>query len=221
MTTKPLALHQTTVGKKAIMAVTGIILIGFVLGHMVGNLQVFQGPEKLNAYAAFLQGLGGALWIVRLGLLAAVGAHIWAAVTLVMQNSAARPEKYHVKHDVVTSYAAKTMRYGGVLVLLFLVYHLMHLTGHVVGPHDGIADGDVYSRVILGFQDPVITGFYVVANLALGMHLFHGVWSLMQSLGLSHVKYNKLRGLAAAGIAGIVTLGNVIMPVAVLAGMIK
>ena len=221
MTTKPLALHRTTVGKKAIMAATGVILIGFVLGHMLGNLQVFSGPEKLNAYAAFLQGLGGALWVVRLGLLTALILHAWAAISLWLQNNAARPERYHVKQDIATSYAAKTMKYGGVVVLLFIVYHLLHLTGHVVGPQTGIAEGDVYARVVLGFQDPMVTGIYVVANLALGMHLFHGVWSFMHTLGLSHVKYNKLRGFIAIGVAGAITLGNVIMPVAILAGLIK
>lgn len=217
MTTKALALHQTALGKKAIMAVSGIILVGFVVGHMLGNLQVFQGPERLNAYAAFLQGLGGPLWIVRAVLLGAVGAHAWAAISLVKQNAAARPERYQVKQDVATSYAAKTMKYGGFLVLAFIIYHILHLTMHVVGPEAS----SVYERFIVGFQNPLITGFYVLANLALGMHLFHGVWSLMHTLGLSHKKYNGLRSMISYAIAGVVTLGNVVMPLAVLAGVIK
>ncbi len=222
MATKALALHQTTVGKKAIMAITGFIMVGFVIAHMLGNLQVFAAnpAEKLTAYALMLRSLGGALWVARLVLLASVGLHVWAAISLVRQNAGARQSRYHVKQDLVTSYAAKTMKYGGLVVLFFILYHLAHLTLHLTGPQDGIAEFAVFERMKAGFSVPWISALYIAGNIALSMHLFHGVWSMLQSLGLNHVKYNALRKQAAAAIAIIVAVGNISIPVAFMAGIV-
>jgi succinate dehydrogenase / fumarate reductase cytochrome b subunit len=195
---------------------------------MLGNLQVMPflgGREALNKYAEFLHSLPGLLWVARLTLLAAVGAHIWAAVSLTNQNRKARPNRYHVKHSAATTYAAKTMIFGGLIIALFLVYHLAHLTLGLVGPGDMTAkhDGriDLFSRVVLGFQNPAISGLYILANLALGLHLFHGVWSMLQTLGANHRKYNALRKALAAGVAVVVAGGNIAIPVAVMAGIVS
>lgn len=228
MSTKALALTKTTIGKKAVMAVTGAIMVGFVVVHMLGNLQAFPfmgGRTQLNKYAELLQSLGGLLWVARLVLIGSVIGHVWAAVSLTNQNRKARPSRYHVKHHTATSYAARTMPYGGLIIALFLLYHLAHLTLGVTGPgsmdlmHEGRFD--LFSRVVLGFQNPAISGLYILANLALGLHLFHGVWSMMQTLGINHRKYNARRKQLAVAISVVVAGGNIAIPVAVMAGVIS
>ncbi|MCA9546800.1 MAG: succinate dehydrogenase cytochrome b subunit [Myxococcales bacterium] len=223
MATKALALHQTTVGKKAIMAVTGFIMVGFVIAHMLGNMQVYSAnpAAALKAYALLLRSFGGGLWVARLVLLGAVVLHAWAAISLVKQNAAARASRYHVKHDAVTSYAAKTMKYGGFVLLFFILYHLAHLTLHIPVGAPAVADEfAVFERMKAGFEVPWISALYILGNIALAMHLYHGVWSMLQSVGLNHRKYNALRKQAAVAVALVVGVGNISIPVAFMAGIV-
>lgn len=221
MSGQTLTLKDTTIGKKAVMAVTGVIMVGFVFTHMAGNLQAYAGRETFNAYAAFLHSMPGILWIARIVLLASVALHVWAAIGLVRLNRAARPVRYRAHQTLVTTYAAKVMPVGGLIVLLFIIFHIMHLTlGAVPGlEHRGWQDA--YFNFVVGFQNPMISGVYIIANIFLGMHLFHGVWSMMQTLGLSHSRFNALRKKAALGLAILITGANISFPIAVLAGVIK
>lgn len=216
----PLALLLSSIGLKAIMAVTGLLLVGFLVEHLLGNLIVFQGREAYNAYAAFLHSLGGLLWVLRLGLLGAVSLHIFAAVKLSAENAKARPQRYAVKHNAVTNYAARTMVWSGPLILLFLIYHLAHLTFGVTAGDYTHSSTDVYSNLVHGFQVPLVAFFYATANVFLGLHLFHGLWSMFQTLGINHPSYNfHLRALAIT-LALFIAGGNVFIPLAVLSGTV-
>lgn len=203
------------------MAVTGVILVGFVLGHLVGNLQLYLGPESLNAYGEFLQEFlhGMGVWIARAGLLLAVGLHIWAATSLTLANRSARPQSYRQQRPVESTYASRTMIWSGPLLALFIVYHLLHFT--IGSAHPNFVKGDVYHNVIIGFSQWPISAFYIVAMLALGLHLYHGIWSFTQTLGLSHPKWNGLRRTVATLLTLVVVVGNISMPVAVLLGWVK
>lgn len=187
------ALFGTSIGKKVVMALTGIILIGFVFGHLVGNLQIFGPPEKINHYAHFLQSLGSGLWVVRAVLLGSVILHIWAAVVLTVENWKARPANYNANTTIQASYASRTMRWSGVIVCAFILYHLAHFTVRVTHPefnewttqlHDGTVVRDVYRMIVVGFASPIVTGFYIISIALLSLHLSHGISSLFQSLGL-------------------------------------
>ncbi len=225
MSTRTLSILQTTIGKKAVMAVTGIILIGFVFGHMVGNLQVFVPPKMVDGqavyamdqYAKLLRSVPAALWAVRLVLLASVALHAWAAVSLVKANKAARPVGYRAKQDIATTYAAKTMQIGGPLLAAFIIYHLLHFTIGAVG--GGFAGhGNVQATVKAAFGNPALVGVYVFAQLLLGLHIFHGAWSMLQTLGLSHPRYNAWRTRLAMALAFIIAGGNIGISIGVLAG---
>jgi succinate dehydrogenase cytochrome b subunit len=215
------ALFGTTVGKKAIMAATGVVLVGFVIGHMAGNLQVYLGPEAMNAYAVFLREFlhGTGLWIARTGLLAAAALHVWAATSLTLASRAARPVGYRELQHRESTYASRTMRWSGPILLLFIVYHLLHLTFGTV--HPSFVEGDVYHNFIAGFRSLPVSLAYIAAMLALGLHLYHGTWSMLQSLGLSHPRYNHLRQALAAVVTVAVVGGNISFPVAVLAGWLR
>lgn len=209
----------SSVGKKVVMALTGAILFGFVIAHMLGNLQVYLGPTKLDEYGAALRKLPALLWAARLVLLGAVGAHIWSAVTLTRLSQVARPQGYRkVEHDSST-YASRTMRWGGVILALFVVYHLLHFTTGTVHPQ--FVEGQVNHNFVTGFRVPWVSGFYIVAMLALGLHLYHGVWSMLQTLGLSHPRYDHLRHALATLVAAAVVIGNISFPVAVLTGLVR
>ncbi|RMH15362.1 MAG: succinate dehydrogenase [Acidobacteria bacterium] len=217
---------RSALGKKAVMAVTGVVLFGFVLGHMIGNLKLYQGPEKLNGYAAALREVGApflahgeALWIARLVLLAAVVLHILAAWQLTLINRRARPVAYVKQVSVASTYASRTMRWGGVIILFFVVYHLLHLTFGSV--HPDFRAEDVYRNVVVGFQNPVVSLFYMLAQLALGLHLYHGLWSFFQSLGMSGPRLDVLRRRFAVLFALVITAGNLSFPLAVLSGMVS
>ncbi len=222
-----LSLYRSAVGKKAVMAVTGIILFGFVLVHMLGNLKIYQGAQKLNAYAEWLRNLGapalpheGALWIFRLVLLGAVGLHILAATQLTLINLKARPLNYRDRKAIQASYASRTMRWGGVIILLFVVYHLAHLT--LGTAHPDFVSGDVYHNVVIGFQVWWVSAFYIVAQIALGFHLSHGLWSMFQSLGWWEPEDSKdWRRTFATVFAWVITVGNISFPLAVLAGVVS
>jgi len=218
--------YKSAVGKKAVMAVSGIILFGFVLVHMVGNLKLYEGPKLLNSYAGFLRSVGspaiptsGLLWIARLVLLAAVVLHMWAAWQLTLLNRQARPAAYTRRDVVHTTYASRTMRWGGIIILLFVVYHLLDLTWGVTNP--AYIEKDVYHNVVASFSRWWISLFYIVAQLALGLHLYHGLWSMFQSLGWNHPRFNRWRSGFAHAFAWIITLGNISFPLAVLAGWVR
>ena len=220
------ALWRTTVGIKILMAITGIALVGFVVGHMAGNLKAFAGAESFNAYAEFLRDVGypalphgGLLWIMRIGLLAAVLIHIWAAWKLTSLSRQARPVSYKKVDSQVFSYASRTMRWGGVILLAFIVYHLLHMTTGQV--HADFRHGDAYHNLIAGFQSPVVVGAYLLAVAALAFHLHHGIWSMFQTLGANNPRYNHVRRPFAATIAIVSFLGFVIVPLAVQLGILS
>jgi succinate dehydrogenase / fumarate reductase cytochrome b subunit len=213
---------RSSLGLKIVMALTGLILFGFVIGHMIGNLQVYLGPEVFNHYAEVLRTLGHGmlLWVARAGLLVAVGLHIWSAWRLTLMNNAARGVGYRETERRESTYASRTMRWSGVLLLLFIVYHLLHFTIGVHAVHPHFVHGDAYHNFVTGFQNPLVSGFYILAMLALGLHLYHGAWSFMQTLGLSHPRYNHLRYAFAALITLVILAGNISFPVAVLTGYV-
>jgi len=217
------AFLRSSLGLKIVMALTGVILLGFVIGHMLGNLQVYLGPEAFNAYAASLRALGHGtlLWVARAGLLVAALLHIWSAWRLTLMNNAARAVGYREVERRESSYASRTMRWSGVILLLFIVYHLMHFTFGVHAVHPYFVHGDAYHNFVTGFQSPLVSGFYVLAMLALGLHLYHGAWSFMQTLGLSHPRYNDLRYAFAGFITLVMLAGNISFPVAVLTGLVR
>ena len=217
---------SSTLGKKAVMAVTGIILFGYVLAHMLGNLKLYLGKESLNHYAEWLREVGepllpheGALWLVRIVLLAAVVLHIWAAWAVTRASWAARPAGYDRVHRVQLDYAARTMRWGGVIVALYIAYHILHLTTGTV--HGDFVPGDVYHNVVAGFQVWWVSAIYIVANLLLGLHLYHGLWSMFQTLGWNHPTFNPWRRNFAIVFAVVITVGNLSFPIAVLSGLVS
>ena len=212
---------STTVGKKAALAVSGLVLFGFTVGHMLGNLQIYLGPEKYNAYAAGLKATLPLLWGVRSVLLVSVLVHIVLAFDLYSRSSAARAVGYRMKRNVATSYAAITMKYSGPILLLYIIFHLAHFTSPGL-PLGGVpfSHTDAYTNFVSSFKVPWVAGVYILANLFLGLHLYHGSWSLFQSLGLSHPRYNPIRQRVAIALGLTVATGNVIMPLAVLSGLV-
>ncbi|MEY3679764.1 MAG: succinate dehydrogenase cytochrome b subunit [Ilumatobacteraceae bacterium] len=227
-----LDLYSTAVGKKYVMAITGIGLIGFVVFHMIGNLKMYMGASDLNHYAHFLEKLlypilpeKVLLWILRAGLIVMAVLHVHAAVTLTALNRRARPVKYQSARDYqIASFASRSMRITGVVVLLFIVWHLLDLTFGTVNSYTGTKDAeglkDVYGAVVYTFDRIPVAIFYIVANIALGVHLFHGVWSLFQSMGWNNPRFNKWRRQIAVGLATLVVVGNVSFPVAAMAGIV-
>jgi succinate dehydrogenase cytochrome b subunit len=232
-------LYRSAVGKKAVMAVSGIILFGFVVVHMIGNLKIFEAGEfnvyqdgaykpmrYLDAYGYFLRHVGEPfvpaytlLWILRSILIVAVVLHIWAAWQVTRMSQVARPRGYVSRAKIHTTYASRTMRWGGVIILLFVIYHLLHFTTGTV--HPDFQEGNVYHNVVTGFQVWYVSLFYIVAQVALGLHLYHGLWSMFQSLGWNHPRFNRWRSGFAHAFAWIITLGNISFPLAVLAGWVR
>jgi succinate dehydrogenase / fumarate reductase, cytochrome b subunit len=211
----------STVGKKIVMAVTGIILFAFVIGHLLGNLQVFEGPAKLNAYGAFLHSIGEFLWPVRIILLIAVTLHIVATVQLALRKKRARPIEYSVKKAIASSYASRTMYWSGPIVLAFIIFHLLHLTAGYIHPGAAYIEGDVYHNVVSGFQVWWVSLSYIVAISLLGLHLRHGLWSMFQTLGIHQPQYTVRFKKAAMVIALLITLGYISIPISVLLGLVK
>jgi succinate dehydrogenase / fumarate reductase, cytochrome b subunit len=220
-------LYRSALGKKYVMAITGIILMGYVLAHMVGNLKLYLGAESLNTYAEWLRNLlypalphSGGLWIFRVVLIVAFLLHIHAAYALTVTNRKARPTRYQSKRDyVAASFAARTMRWTGIIVLLFVIFHLLDLTLGYANP--GFVEGDVYRNLVASFSRVPVALFYILANLALGLHLYHGAWSLFQSLGWNNRRFNHWRRYFAIAFAALVTAGNVTFPIAVLTGIVR
>jgi len=220
------SLPRSSVGKKILMAATGIVLVGFVVVHMAGNLKAYLGREHFNEYARFLRTVGSpalpqgsVLWIARIVLLACVGIHIWAAVSLTRTSWAARPGKYAKGNDLAFSYASSTMRWGGVILAAFVVFHLLHLTtGNV---HPDFHPDDPYGNLVVGFSSLPVALAYILAMAALGFHLYHGVWSGTQTLAITNARFERWRRPAALVLALVVVVGNVSFPLAVLAGVIR
>jgi len=211
--------YDATIGKKAVMAVTGVILFGYVLAHLIGNLQIYSpNPDQINNYSRFLHSHPIALWVARGVLLLAVGLHITASLQLWLLKQKARPVGYVKKNDVPASYAARTMIWSGPIIAAFVVFHVLHLTTGSVLP---LEEGNVRANVISGFQHPAVAIFYIVAMALLCMHLYHGLWSMFQSLGISHPRYTPLLKKFAAVFAWFVAIGNISIPLSVMAGWLQ
>lgn len=216
---KAVRFWESTNGKKALMAVSGLILLLFVLGHMLGNLQVFEGPDQFNKYAELLRTLPEGLWAVRIILLIMVVLHIVTAVQLAIRKKQARPVGYAKKENTVSSYASRTMYWSGPIVLAFIIYHLLDFTFGNLNPN--YVEGNVYHNVIASFSNPIISGWYIFSMLLLALHLRHGAWSMFQSLGVAHPRHNAFLKKAAIVFAAVIFFGFIAVPVGVLAGVVK
>jgi len=224
--------YRSEVGKKWIMAITGIFLLLYVFAHMLGNLKVFFGPEEINEYGEALRDLGGhlvpsthLLWIMRIGLTFTFAVHIVAAYQLAIRARQTRgPVKYEAsRHWVASNYASRTMRWTGTIVLLFLLFHLADLTWGTPAPPATTAfeRGDVYGNLVASLSRPLVSAIYIAANIALGFHIFHGAWSLFQSVGSNNSRYNHSRRTFAWVFTAIIVIGNLSIPIAVLTGIIS
>lgn len=229
----------SSLGKKYIMAVTGLLMFLFVVGHLVGNLQIFLGPESINRYGHFLQNLGEGLWIIRFSLLAIIGLHIWAAIKLSAENKAARPIAYGEYKPVGSSYASRTMLMSGLIILAFIIYHLLHYTVLVKSLnltdrdfHDaaffepikgtvGLERHNIYKMMIVGFSNPLVSAFYALGVGLLCLHLSHGVSAMFQSLGWKNKIYGPCLDKGARVISWLIFFGYISIPVAILLGFGK
>jgi len=224
--TRIAAFWRSLVGKKTVMAITGVLLVLWIIGHLVGNLKIFLGADHFNAYAAWLRTVGEPflvrgqlLWLVRAVMIVAIVLHIVASVQVSLASRRARPQRYAVKKNIETTYAARTMIWSGPLLLAYIVYHLMMFTFLTTGP--GYSETDVYRNVVDAFQVPAIAAVYIVALVLLGMHLWHGAWSMVQTLGWSDSRRSALRRIAAPALAVLITAGYVSIPLAILAGWVS
>ena len=223
---------SSSIGRKWIVALTGLVLFAFVVGHLIGNLQIFLGSsEPINRYGAFLQGLGEVLWAIRFGLFVLLVLHVVFTIQLRMESRAARGVPYTVTQHRATSPAARWMLLSGLMVLCFIVYHLLHFTVQVPAVnmlgqnfeslHDAKGRHDVYRMMVLGFSNPVASGFYLVGVALLALHLNHGIMSMFQTLGLNSVKVRPLWEKGGPTVAWLIFLGSASIPVAVLTGIVK
>jgi succinate dehydrogenase / fumarate reductase, cytochrome b subunit len=215
----PLGFWSSTIGKKVVMAVTGIVLVGYILAHVTANLLIFIGPSAIDSYAVKLRTIPLLLWGVRLLLLVSVILHVVAATQLAVRARAARPTPYHRFDPQASSPASRTMRWGGLALLLFLVYHILHFTTGQA--HPDFIHLAPYHNVTTAFRVWWVAAIYIVAMFALAMHLYHGTWSMFQTLGIEHARVNAARRRLATVIAVLVPLGFVSVPIAVLIGAIR
>ena len=216
---------SSSIGLKSVMAVTGLVLVGFVFAHMLGNLNAYLGQEALNNYAKSLKDLGPLLWVARIGLLVAFVIHVFCAMRLTYINRAARPVPYACKKSINSTFASRTMVMSGLIILFFLLYHLAHYTFHWVGGDifgrvDAMGRPDVYYKIVMGFRNPFATGLYIVGNVLLGLHLTHGFQSMFQSLGFNHPIYTKCLKCTAPLVGWGLALANISFPVSVMLGII-
>ena len=225
-------LFKSSLGKKYITAISGAALFLFVVGHLLGNLQIFLGPEAINRYGHFLQTNKEILWLARIGLLIMVGLHLWTAIKLSAENKAARPIGYADNPvPVAASYASRTMLMSGLIIAAFVLYHLLHYTVQVrslnftgkdfLALHDAEGRHDVFRMMVIGFSQPLVSGFYILATGLLCLHLSHGVSAMFQSLGLKNPVYGPLIDRFAKTVAGVIFLGYISIPIAVLLGYLK
>ena len=221
------AFYRSSIGKKIIVAVTGLILIGFVVGHLLGNLQIFFGPDYINSYAEKLRSLGALLWVIRIFLLAVVVLHIYFTIRLAIDNRRARGGAYIKKDHVKATLASRSMALSGLLLLAFIIYHIAHFTVQVADPRfallkmDPLNRHDVYSMMVYGFQNLLVSGFYIVAMFLLALHLSHGTSSFFQSLGLNDKKLTPKLARGGRIFAWLIFAGYSSIPVAVLLGLVK
>jgi len=221
------AFYRSSVGKKMIVALTGVILMLFVIGHLLGNLQIFLGPRWVNDYAQHLRDLGPLLWLVRITLLVAVLFHIYFTISLALENRRARPQRYQTRDYVKASYASRHMVVSGLVVLAFIVFHLLHFTARQFNPrfpllkNDPLNHYDVYSMMVYGFQNVYVSIFYIIGLFLLTLHLTHGASSFFQSLGLNDKKLTPALALGARVFAWLLFIGYTAIPVAVLLGFIQ
>src|SRR5205085_4157760 len=213
--------YGSMVGKKAVMGVTGLIGIGFVILHSLGNLLVFRGPDALNSYSHFLKSTGELLWTLRIVLIVAVVLHVIAAVQLTLQSRAARPIGYVKQDPQAATIASRTMRWGGVLLLVFIVVHILHFTTGTIRPSGFFSHQDVYANVVTSFRVWWVTLFYVVAMIALGFHLFHGAWSSVRSIGVSPPSPEPFHHRVSLVLAILIWAGFTAVPVAVFTGVVR
>ncbi len=215
----------SSIGRKHVVAVTGAMLSLFVLLHLLGNLLIFAGPDALNQYAATIQSSPGIVWGARLSLLAIVLVHLVVALQLNVENKKARPVAYAKNNNVQLSFASRHMVLTGILLGVFITYHLLHFTFHIVNNTgyavDAMGRHDVYRMVILGFQNPAITAFYIISMLVLGLHMSHGVASVFQTFGLYHIKYNRAVRCFGCAYGWAIPLANIAIALAVLLGIIN
>lgn len=215
---RTLRFWSTTVGKKAVMAVSGVVLAGFLVAHLLGNLQIFLGPDRFNGYARLLKALPELLWSVRIALFISVTLHIWSSIQLAVVKGEARPVDYVRRKPIASSYASRTMYWSGPIVAAFIIYHLMQFTFGIGGtPY---MESDPYGNVINGFRVPAVSLFYIVAMGMLCLHLRHGLSSIVQSLGFHHPRYTPRLKAASAIVATLIFFGFISIPVAVMAGVI-
>lgn len=219
---KALSLLDTTIGKKVVMALSGLVWFGFALAHMAGNLQVFLGPEVFNGYSVGLHAKPELLWTARTIMIVAFVLHVWTALQLVTLSARARPIDYAKKTRRKASFAGLTMKFSGLTLLFFVLYHLAHFTfpGVAMGAYEHQHYSMVYSNFVNGFSVPWVVALYVAAMVSLGFHLYHGSVSLFQSLGINHPKRNAAIRQTAQFVALIITVGNIILPLSVLLGLV-
>ncbi|MGI9113854.1 MAG: succinate dehydrogenase cytochrome b subunit [Chthoniobacterales bacterium] len=221
------AFYHSSIGRKMIVAVTGVILMVFVLGHLLGNLQIFLGPGWINGYAQHLRDLGPLLWVVRIVLLIAVALHIYFTILLAIENRRARPRRYVEKEHVKASFASRHMVVSGLVVLAFIIFHLLHFTGHKFNARfpllksDPLNHYDVYSMMVYGFQNLYVSAFYIIGLFLLTLHLTHGASSFLQSLGLNDKKLTPRLAFGARIFAWALFVGYTSIPVAVLLGLVR
>jgi len=211
--------YDSTIGKKAIMAVTGLVLAGFLVGHMLGNLQVFLGREVMNHYAETLHANLVLLWGVRILVLVSVLLHAWAAVQLTAVKAAARPVPYVKPANVQATTGSRTMMLSGPVIALFVIGHLLHLTTGTIHPQ--FVELRAYENVVIGFSNPIASGLYIVAMILVGFHLSHGIWSMFQSMGFSHPRYTPMLKKFSGIFAWVLIAGFIAVPIAVLAGLVR
>ena len=210
--------YDSTVGQKVVMAVSGVVLFGYVVAHLAGNLQIFLGPAQINHYAALLHASPPLLWTARIFLLAMLILHVWSATLLYLRKWDARPVPYVKKRAVGSSYASRTMYWSGPIIAVFVVYHIMQFTLGVGGtPYRELRP---YENVVHGFRNPLVAGFYIFAMILLCTHLYHGLWSMFQTLGVSQPRYSRWLRRGAQAVAVLICLGEISIPIAVLTGVV-
>jgi succinate dehydrogenase / fumarate reductase, cytochrome b subunit len=220
------SLWDSTIGKKYVMAVTGLIWFGYLIVHLWGNLKIYAGPTFLNDYGGFLRtvgepffGFSQVLWVARIVLIPAFVIHIVAAIQLTSRDQASRPQAYSMRRNRESTLASRTMIWGGVFILLFVIYHLLDFTFGTVNP--SFEEGNIYHNVLASFRLWPVSLLYVVAMLAVGLHLWHGIWSVFQTLGWNNTRTNRLIRNIATAAALLLTIGNISIPVAVLTGLVR
>jgi succinate dehydrogenase / fumarate reductase cytochrome b subunit len=227
LVTAPLPFYRSSVGKKFIVALTGVVLIAFIVGHLLGNLQIFLGPDWINSYAEHLRGLGPFLWVIRAVLLLTVLLHILYTISLALENRRARPVRYKRKENIKATFASRSMALSGLILLAFIIYHLAHFTVRVTDPRflllkaDPLNRYDVYSMMVYGFQNYFVSGFYVLGMFLLALHLSHGTSSFFQSLGLNDKRLTPKLAIGGRIFAWLIFVGYTSIPVAVLLGLVK